>query len=651
MSLLTPIGLLGLIGLIILIIIYIIKPNYQSKFISSTYIWKLSLKYRKKKIPISKLRNIILFICQVLILTAAAFVLTRPFIDDGAELRDGEVVLIVDASASMQTSSIDMETSKDVTRFERAIAAASEDAAEAIKNGYNVSLILAQEKSSFILQQVGSDAKEQIDAAFEMLSKDPLSIIAPTTPDIDGAMQLAEQITATAPNATVTMYTDTTYLNSGKVKIHNVTLDDQGNKIQEHNNAILDVRVSLVENYYRIEIDVACYGADMKLTVGCDIKDANDSGVTMHLEATESFYSDETKTIVFAYITEEMPPVEAELISESIELYAYEEIHVFIENKDTLLTDNDYYVYGGHKPTLKVQYCSSLPNNYYTTALLVLQDALASDWALEITEVRENPATEGFDIYIFEHSAPPTVPTDGLVIYTNASNIPNSAGIRIEGITPKQPEPIPLFPGDSHPIMNNINPSNISVTQFIAVSAYDGYQPLMVFDQYPLLLLKDDIDQRILYIPFSLHYSNLALTAEFPLLLRNTINYFFPVTLNEYVYETYDTVNVDIKSPMLEVSGPDTTLTFESFPAEWVVENPGTYTLLRSSWSGYLEPEFIFVKLPAEESNTNLTVDILDSPYFYSDEDSTDLDLLFYFALAIVALAFIEWWLKSREQI
>ena len=102
---------------------------------------------------------------------------------------------------------------------------------------------------------------------------------------------------------------------------------------------------------------------------------------------------------------------------------------------------------------------------------------------------------------------------------------------------------------------------------------------------------------------------------------------------------------------MLEVSGPETTLTFESFPAEWVVENPGTYTLLRSSWSGYLEPEFIFVKLPAEESNTNLTVDILDSPYFYSDEDSTDLDLLFYFALAIVALAFIEWWLKSREQI
>ena len=53
MSWLTPIGFLGLIGLIILIIIYIIKPNYQQKFISSTFIWKLSLRYKKKKIPIT----------------------------------------------------------------------------------------------------------------------------------------------------------------------------------------------------------------------------------------------------------------------------------------------------------------------------------------------------------------------------------------------------------------------------------------------------------------------------------------------------------------------------------------------------------------------------------------------------------------------
>ena len=78
MRLLTPLGLLGLLGIVALIIIYIIKPNYQQKVISSTYVWKLSLKYRKKKIPVNKLRNFLIILCQILILTAAAMILTEP---------------------------------------------------------------------------------------------------------------------------------------------------------------------------------------------------------------------------------------------------------------------------------------------------------------------------------------------------------------------------------------------------------------------------------------------------------------------------------------------------------------------------------------------------------------------------------------------
>ena len=55
---LVPIGLLGLIGVLALIVIYVIKPNYQQKLISSTYVWKLSLKYKKRRLPINRLQNI-----------------------------------------------------------------------------------------------------------------------------------------------------------------------------------------------------------------------------------------------------------------------------------------------------------------------------------------------------------------------------------------------------------------------------------------------------------------------------------------------------------------------------------------------------------------------------------------------------------------
>ena len=74
MRLLLPLGLLGLLSLAVLLIIYLLKPNYQQKMISSTFVWKLSLKYRKRKIPVSKLRNILLILCQVLVLSLAAFI-------------------------------------------------------------------------------------------------------------------------------------------------------------------------------------------------------------------------------------------------------------------------------------------------------------------------------------------------------------------------------------------------------------------------------------------------------------------------------------------------------------------------------------------------------------------------------------------------
>ena len=55
MTLLIPLGLLGLLSIAGLILIYIIKPNYQQKYISSTYVWALSLKLKKKRLPVSKL--------------------------------------------------------------------------------------------------------------------------------------------------------------------------------------------------------------------------------------------------------------------------------------------------------------------------------------------------------------------------------------------------------------------------------------------------------------------------------------------------------------------------------------------------------------------------------------------------------------------
>ena len=121
MTLLNLWGLIALLSLVILFLIYFLRPNYQTNNVSSTFIWKLSLKYRKKSLPVSKLKNIILIILQVLFLAGLAFMLARPVIIKKGLLQE-ESLIIIDASCSMRVGD------EGDTRFDRAVEEAREKA-------------------------------------------------------------------------------------------------------------------------------------------------------------------------------------------------------------------------------------------------------------------------------------------------------------------------------------------------------------------------------------------------------------------------------------------------------------------------------------------------------------------------------------------
>ena len=644
MSLLAPLGLLGLIGIVALIIIYIIKPNYQNKIISSTYIWKLSLRYRKKKIPMNKLRNILLFICQLAILAGAAFILTRPVVKTNDTEDASDLIIVIDASASMQTQT------QQETRLERACTAALVDAKEAFGKGQRVSLILASDKSQFLVQEATAEQSSLIYDALADISDFPEEYYTFGTPDIDGAMKIAEQITSVKEDTSVTLYTDTTYLAPGDVKVHNVK------DPSEWNAAILDVRATLIENLYRIEIDVACYAADEKLTVKCEILDIDGNGTSIELELDAYCSNDETTTLVLGYVTDGMSEEEAELIDEEIFVTQFDEIYVHVSEYDSLAEDNQFYLYGGKKPTIRVQYYSALPNTFWRTALDIIADSMNNKWNFEITEIKpgindNELAVEGFDIYIFEHAAPTEVPDDGIVIYSDTGKLPPEAGVRFGGPLSASVE-IPLEVSEDHPILKNIRADKITVTAFTSVISADGYSTLLSFDEYPLMLIKEDVDQKIILMPFSVHYSNLVALPEFPILLKNITNHFFRETVKDgFVYEPGESISLDARADVLEVTGPGTELTLEELPTEIKLDLPGTYMLTQALMSGDTMVENIYVKLPAEESDIELEVERLTNPYFFEVSEESNIDLLFYFALAIVALLFFEWWLKSREQI
>ena len=640
MSWLTPLlGILGVIGLIVLILIYIIKPNYQNKIISSTFVWKLSLKYKKNKIPLNKLRSILLFLCQVLVIASAALILAQPFIASD-KVESQRKVLIIDASVSMLT-----ETG-DGNRFEKAVEEARAEALELLENeNAEVSIILAADVPVFLVQQAGADAKAQvIDALDELV--DPA---APTpctygAADIPAAVKLAEEITAYAENVEVILYTDVDYVDPGEIKV--VSVKD----INDWNAAILDVRAIEEENSYRIEIDVACYGKNSSIRVLCDIAGLNDEPQPLTLIADVNCDNDEVQTITFDKVREDSVGIE---ITEEVNISAFDQIYVRIEESDSFDLDNSFYLYGGRKQPLRIQYASSKPNNYFSTALAVLRNQLSYRWDVEIKSVdpEEEPATEGFDFYIYEHMMPKVMPTDGVVLLANPDpeQVPNTAGFRLGAIKGFYEE-TGLSAGEMHPIMNGITAEMISVTRYYPITSADGFTTLLTCQDNPVLIAKNDPDSKLAIMSFSLNYSNLAVMLEFPLMMYNMMEYYMPSTVTTHIFDVGASVSLGARSETLFVTGPNLETVFTEFPATIDLGTPGVYTVTQTLLSGREVIENFYVRIPQGESNILSVEDSLKNPVFFEAEEDSNLDLLLYLAIALVTLLFAEWWLHTREQ-
>jgi hypothetical protein len=653
MSWLTPIGFLGLIGLIVLLIIYLIKPNYQNKQISSTFVWKLSLKYRKKKLPISKLRNILLVICQCLIITACAFILAQPFIDGDDLDADKEKVIIIDASGSMRA---DIEGE---TRFERAVAMATEQVEEVLSRGGKVSVILADMDPSFIVQRLDAESKNDILNELAFLTDTNDFKCSYGAADIDGAMQMAEMILEENPKTEVILYTATEYVDKGKVTVKDVT--DPG----EWNVAILDVRAVPDQNFYRFEVDAGSYSRGHNLRLYLEIHgaaavgDLGDNGaqkgdvITLYYDVI--LEQNESKTITFGQNELDSYP--------GLKIYEYDYVFCYVQEKDSLSIDNSFYLYGGKAQPLKIQYYSTKTNNFVGGVLMGLREQLKHDWDIQIDEIRDNemnvdagkgkePELTGYDIYIFEHHMPKTLPTDGLVIMINPDKLPSEADIQL-GEQRKYGGEKALNAGEvPAEILKHANASNITITQYRQIKAFDGaYTPFLFVDEEPIALIRNESACKIMVFTFSLHFSNLAMTPEFPVIMRNAVEQFIPTTFEKDVYNVYDKVDLNSRSPMLNVSGPTMAEIFEEFPASIYANDPGLYTVSQTPISGIQVVENFFVTMPDEQSNIDPLEDRLTNPYYPPVEANPDMDMVFYFALALVLLGFAEWWLKSRDHI
>ena len=663
MTLLKPLGLLGLIGILVLIIIYIIKPNYQQKFISSTYIWKLSLKYRKKKIPISKLRNILLIICQVLILTACAAILAKPaqILKNHVEVR--EVIAILDSSVSMRT---DLEGE---TRYERAINGILDLSEEVWAKKGLVSVINAKEDASFITERASEEYQETLFAELNgMLEGDDIACSYGTA-NMDAAMTLCEEVLFENPNAEIYLYTDMDY-DYVPAGISVVNVSDS----MEWNAAILNAYTEYLDGYYTFYVELACYGVDKEIEVRMEVQNANadnslDVGAKKVFTQVVPCEGEKTKTLVF--INEDLYQQGTELEDtvyykipgndeKDDRIDSYQTIHVSISEADSFPVDNNFQIYGGQKEVIKIQYASSNPNPFYGVVLNNLVNVYKDVWDIQITEVKRGDhasvKTSGFDFYLFEEAEIPEIlPTDGVVILLDpqAEKMPSGIGFTISK-TVEVRGGATLTNGDPHAIMNNIHAENIEVTRYTEIVYGAGYETLMYCNSKPVITVKEEAGSKIVVVGFSIHYSTFAIRKEFPLFMYNLFGHFTPTTVSGNNFEVNETLELNARGPQLEVKregSMDEATIYTQFPAKLQVSIPGTYSMKQTTFSGNMVTEYVYVHIPTEESNIRIKGETVKTPERTQDDSEYFKNLIVFVAATMIALLFIEWWLQSRENL
>ena len=665
MTLINKIGLLGLIGVVALIIIYVIRPNYQQKTISSTYVWKLSLKKKKKKVPVSTIRNLLLFLCQMLALTCLAMILMKPAIVLKTPAEESETILILDTSASMRTESED----SGETRFERAVAAVKDSFTRTLQGGGVSTVILAGKTPEYLFKRMSGDATLAATRFEDLANKD----IGYEVADIDAALKESENVLYDNPDAVIYVYTDANYYSvPDGVNVVNVSEES------EWNAAILDARADWDEGYYSFTVQAACYGKDARLPINVEIYDVNGivnetikftvladyndgTPVTLILryrKSDENGGNENTQDRQVCYLDNLIP-------SNSPKIYSFSSVYLeFSESEviDSYDADNDFYVYGGQKQTLKVQYASAEPNPFVNGALSNLSSDFAGSWDMQITEVKkgEAGATSGFDLYIFERQMPENVPTDGVVFLFDPVSAPSGCGfirnseIEFRQTNNRYPS---LFGGTEHPIMKNIDPNYIRVSrsQMLAGGQDAAYQVLMSLNQLPMLMVRNDIGKeggrQMLVLSFSFAYSNFGVLPEFYLLMKNAFEYFFPSTVNKYAYEIGEKAELNARGASLSISSYafEEPIEKTEFPASVVLSAPGTYTITQTTYYGMVVTEKIYVKIPGAESNITGIKNNLYSPEREKNEADYFRDVITYIAAALVAFLFIEWCLHLKD--
>ena len=403
MTFLYPLGLLGLLGIPVLILIYIIKSKYTEQTVSSTYLWKLSERFLKKKNPFSRLTGLISLILQILCVLTISLIIAHPILTVPGAARD--YCFVLDGTGSMQ-----MQHEDGVTRFEAGkqfVADAIDDAAD----GSTFTLIYVGEQTQTVFEQTAN--KQAAQALLQGLT------CSWADTSLTGAQAVAQAYFTEHTGADVYLVTDRAYQTHENITL--IRLCDES----AQNYALGQVSYSVQGDQVTVSGNVTSYRSDATLTVSL-------------------YADDEEQALATATVITKRDKATPFQLSAKIPEFA--SLRVCVEAEDVLASDNTVVLFDPQSDSAyKILLVSDRP--------FFIESALGAVGMTNVTvKSTEDYANDlGYGLYIFDTFTPATMPSDGSVWLINPPRSVEDMGFSVQGEVNLEQAGVPQWSGDSNP--------------------------------------------------------------------------------------------------------------------------------------------------------------------------------------------------------
>lgn len=679
MSLLQGLGLLGLLGIPIIILIYLLKSKYTQKPVSSTYIWQRSLKYVKTRLPLNFTVSLLL-VLQILMVVLASFALARPTIPS---FLAKDTIIVLDSSASMKTM-----TDEGKTRYELAVDAILKEAESAGETN-KITLIIAGATSEMVVPR--TTTKTEIVNALEKTE------CGDSVPDIDGALKSVNSIQEINPEAKVLFYTDKQYMDHEGIEVVDLSKDT------DVNVAITTLTDSLTGGKYIFNATLNNYGSKEQAVTVKFLIDLEFDGVHNPTETRRNTYTlapDEKKVVTFS--NSAVNVLQGNEFFQIDKLNDYESVRIEIESPDDgLATDNARTLYATAEKRVKILVVSKhvvmmktpegdeIADQNASTFLVMAMRTIGyslsnkTDIKNDLSKVNNGGAIEGYDLYIFDGVMPDVLPDDGAVWFIDPpADPPAETGLRLEGLEPLEAQvgkPFYFIPDvesktDAYKtLVKNIGGQNgqrkLAVGKFQPIGIepdLDGdanyqYESIFVCEGNGInetVMLAGKVGTvRVVCLSMDLHKSNLVVNIDFPLLLQNMMAYSLPSVVGQRSYEVGQTVkfNAPVGSETINFMYEGAVLnSLSANDTEFTLDKIGNYAIEVVYANEDIENAYYMLptSVPADESDIVVSAEsIVPLEVITTTTPEPDpIEIWPYIAMALLALAIIEWGVYYRDE-